>query len=135
MAMKRPGSYTPEIAAKICEQLAEGRSLRNICRDVGIPARETVNQWILNDLDGFADRYARARNEGLDTLAEECLEIAADRERDPNCRRVEIDARKWFASKLRPDKYGDLTRLAGADGKDLEVKVTIRSVLDPPPPD
>ena len=134
MAMGRPSTYTPEIAARICEQLAEGRSLRSISRQSDMPDPSTVRDWAARD-EGFAAQYARARNDGLDTLAEECMDIADDLTEDPNSRRVRIDARKWFASKLRPEKYGDLTRLAGADGKDLELKVTIRSVLDPPPSD
>ena len=39
--------------------------------------------------------------------------IAADKKRDPNCRRVEIDAIKWRASKMVPRKYGDKLELSG----------------------
>ena len=151
MAMGRPSTYTPEIAARICEQLAEGRSLRSICHEDGMPTEGAVRGWAIDDVDGFASLYARARNIGIDTWAEGTIDLAdisragyiekinEKGERSTEVRdmveraRLQIDARKWFASKMRPDKYGDLTRLAGADGRDLELKVTIRSVLDPPP--
>jgi hypothetical protein len=33
--------------------------------------------------------------------------IADETHTDPNCRRIRIDARKWYAGKLRPKVYGD----------------------------
>jgi hypothetical protein len=58
--------------------------------------------------------YARARENGADTLAEETVSIA-DEVKDAghmdsarvNAARLRVDARKWVASKLKPKTYAD----------------------------
>ncbi len=112
------------MAEKICERLASGEPLRAICRDEGMPPRKTVAQWVIDDVEGFAARYARAREVGFDELAEEVLSIAdtpqEGEEREESAdgikikrgdmlghRRLQVDARKWLLSKLLPHKYGD----------------------------
>lgn len=59
--MTRPSLYTVEIAEYILDQLRKGRSLQEICRDDGMPHRETVTQWIKHDREGLAARYRQAR--------------------------------------------------------------------------
>ena len=67
------------------------------------------------------DHYARA----LEALAQdqvEALEKTIEDMRtgtiDSSMARVEIDARKWFASKFLPKRYGDKLDLT-SDGKQL----------------
>lgn len=120
---------------EILERLANGESLRQICRDAGMPNESSVRYWVVDD-PFFAAQYARARNSGLDAIAEEMQEIADDATNDfmtrssqtgvnkvldaehVNRSRLRIDARKWLLSKLRPDKYGEDQRiqLTGAGG-------------------
>ena len=38
----RPGLYTPELAREICERLAEGETLRSVCRDKHMPDERRV---------------------------------------------------------------------------------------------
>lgn len=142
----RPSSYTPEIAATICELLAAGKSLRAICRDAGMPDRSTVAKWATDDVEGFSSRYARARDIGLDVLAEEVLAIAdtpvegvrreesddgykETREDMLGHRRLQFDARRWYLSKLAPKKYGERTamELTGADGGPVQISDTERA--------
>jgi hypothetical protein len=104
--MGRPSDYTQEVASLICNRLADGESLRAICLDDDMPARETVRGWLIR-LPEFAGQYARARGEQGDAYADEIVAIADDKDEDANSRRVRIDARKWAAGKLRPDVYGE----------------------------
>ncbi|WP_431196787.1 hypothetical protein [Pseudomonas aeruginosa] len=46
MSGGRPSDYTPEIAQAICMRIAEGESLRMICRDDSMPDKSTVLRWI-----------------------------------------------------------------------------------------
>jgi hypothetical protein len=89
----------------ICERIASGKSLKEICDTKGMPSRETVYVWLADDHE-FSDRYARAREEQADYYADEIIDIA-DAAKDANLARLQIDARKWKASKLQPKKYGD----------------------------
>jgi transposase-like protein len=60
----RPSSYTPELADRILGELRAGRSVREICRDNGMPCRDTLFEWIRQDRDGFGGRYRQARQIG-----------------------------------------------------------------------
>ena len=73
----RPSTYDPAVATKICEQLSEGISLREICRQEGMPPWQTVYSWMERDAS-LVEAIARAREIGYDALAEECLKIADD---------------------------------------------------------
>ena len=139
-------SWRPEILRR----LANGESLRQICKSDGMPSAPTVRDWVLSD-SAFAEQYARARSHGLDAIAEEIQEIADDATNDfmlrtsetgvnkvldaehVNRSRLRIDARKWLLSKLRPDKYGDDQRiqLTGAAGGPVQSEHRIVFVEPP----
>lgn len=124
----RPCGYTPEVAAAICVKLAEGMSLRAICEADDMPAASTVFKW-LAEQPGFSEQYARAREEQAEFYASQILEIADDERHDWQLTkkgvitdevaigraRLQIDARKWLASKLAPKKYGEKVAIGGAD--------------------
>lgn len=126
----RPSDYGPEITSRICTEIANGRSLRTICKDDDMPAMSTVFKW-LSQHDEFAEQYARARATQADVMAEEILEIADDGRNDTQVTpdgaeivnhdhiarsRLRVDARKWLASKLKPKVYGDRLEHAGSVG-------------------
>lgn len=104
--MGRPVTFSQEVADKICERLAAGESLLAICKDDRMPPESTVRGWVMDDREGFAAKYARARDIGLDHQADKIVEIA-DTEGDPQKARVMIDARKWHLSKMAPKRYGE----------------------------
>ena len=124
----------PAILEQLLDRLSAGESLRSICRTPGFPAESSVRFRVVDD-PAFAAQYARARNVGLDAQAEQIVEVAQDDLRDPNARRVEIDARKWLLSKMRPDKYGDRVtqEVTGPAGAPLQLGITLRRVDKPEP--
>ena len=120
----RPSLYTPELAAEICRRLAEGESLRAICRDEGMPSAPAVLGW--RDAEpAFAEQYAHARDLQADAIAEQALDEAT-KATDPGLGRLAFDARKWFASKVAPKRYGDRMQLAGDNDSPLVVNVVKR---------
>lgn len=99
-----------------------------------MPAESTVRGWALDDVSGFAAKYTRAREIQADVLAEEIVSISneqavcyteAGTAFDPDVQRdrLRIDARKWFASKVAPKKYGDKLELAGDKDRPLTVEI------------
>lgn len=105
----RPTDYTKDMADKICEKISGGLSLRAICAEAGMPARGTVYRWLIENAD-FQDQYTRARDKQADYFAEEIIEIADSAEAESAAvakAKLQIDARKWAASKIAPKKYGD----------------------------
>jgi hypothetical protein len=135
--------YSPELADLICEKIAEGQSMRNICQADDMPAMSTVFKWLRENAE-FSQQYARAKDECADMMAEEMLEIADDATNDWMERfdkdggnigwqlngehvqrsRLRIDTRKWLASKLKPKKYGERTTLSGDPDSPIGVQVT-----------
>ena len=109
-------TYTDEVADRICSRIANGESLKRICTDADMPSTQTVFTW-LRTQDGFLDKYMCARDEQAEFYADEITEIA-DTCEDPAKARVQIDARKWIAAKLKPKKFGEkvVQEITGADG-------------------
>jgi hypothetical protein len=99
--------YTPELAEEICRRLASGESLIQICQAAHMPSDWTVRNWAIEDRDGFASKYAQAREALMDRWSEEIVAIADDQTAEPNDRRVRVDTRKWLMSKLAYRRYGD----------------------------
>jgi hypothetical protein len=104
----RPSSYSPEMAAKICAEMAQGKSLRSIVEQPDMPDRMTVVGWLAAHED-FRAQYTVAREIGLDHFAELTL---AEAEADIPPEKVQAaklkwDARRWHLSKMLPKRYGD----------------------------
>ena len=79
-----------------------------------MPNRSSVHKWLAENKD-FSDQYARAKDNQADTLADELIYIA-DNAEDVQKARLQVDTRKWVASKLKPKKYGDkLDMTSGGD--------------------
>lgn len=121
----RPAIYTRELATEILSRLADGESLRSVCRSDEMPSRPTVYSWVLDDVDGFSAQYTRAREMQAHALQDDLQEIADDgtndwmKRNDPDNEgydlngehvqrsRLRVEARKWSASKILPKTYGD----------------------------
>lgn len=109
--------------------------MREICRQEDMPDKATVMRW-LNNNSLFRDQYVRAKEIGIEALAEDILDIADDGSNDWMGRfdkdganvgwafngeaakrsMIRIDARKWILSKLAPKRFGDKiqTEISGA---------------------
>lgn len=131
--MARPTIKTPEIVDTIVARIAEGETLRAICRDEQMPSWQTVYLWKEKDED-FNRRFAYAREVGHDAIAENTIEIA-----DEHPGRVDnggtdsgavahaklrIETRLKLLSKWSPKKYGDkqAVELTGKDEGPLLVE-------------
>lgn len=134
--MGRPSSFSEEVADAICERVAEGEPLRQICREEGMPAWRTVYGWLDANPD-FSARFARARDMGHDAIAEETLAIADTplegvrketsdtgvkevREDMLGHRRLQIETRLKLLAKWNPKKYGDRQQVEHSGSVSLE---------------
>jgi hypothetical protein len=132
----RPSIFSEELATRICERLAFGETLRAICRDVEMPAVQTVLDWKANN-DAFSGQYETARITGYQLMADELTEIADDKLGEPQRDRLRVDTRKWLLSKALPKIYGDkLAHVGGSEGDApirtiTEIRTTI---VDPKAP-
>src|SRR5258706_8280968 len=100
-------NYSPEIADTICNHMAEGRSLRSVCSDPGLPSEGTVRGWAARNVNGFGDRYRAARLLLLEFWSDQIVDIADDGDLDPRDRQMRVNTRQWLMSKLAPRRYGE----------------------------
>jgi hypothetical protein len=110
MSAGRPSSYSDELAEEICEAIASGGALYKMVEKLDHwPDERTIYRWLEKN-DAFRQKYARARERQADRRNEEIV-VIADEAKDANIARLQVDARKWQASKLAPKKYGDRVEL------------------------
>ena len=106
----------------VLSELANGRSIRSICADEGMPPRTTVRGWMAEE--EFAAHSTRAKEHGFDELAEECIEIADDSELKADDKRIRIDTRirllgKW--SQRYSDKHD--FQHSGPGGRPIDLNI------------
>lgn len=114
--------YTKDIADSICEEISQGKSLVKACKDLNVEYRH-VFKWIAEE-EGFKDNYTRAREAQADYLADQVMDVADDSTIASDDKRIRVDARKWYAGKLKPKKYGDKQVIAGDPDAPLNHNVT-----------
>lgn len=137
----RPSIYSDELADEICLRIStSNKGLHSICKGDDMPAYSTVFHWLNDKSKNFLDKYEKAKEHQADFLADEILEIADDSSNDiitndegkkvQNAEyvqrsRLRVDARKWIASKLKPKKFGENSKV------DLNVTKEVPIFSDP----
>lgn len=123
-----------QIKTELVAWLAQGKTLREFCRQGGMPSNTVLYDWEREDAE-FASRIAHARETGHDAIAEECAALAdmeplavfdeaGNKRYDPGSiawRKMQIETRVKLLAKWNPRKYGDKTILAG----DAEAPVAV----------
>lgn len=132
----RPSKFSEKIAAEICERLSGGEPLRSICRDDHMPQWQTVYRW-MDQFAEFSNRIARARDNGFDAIAEQCIEIADDERHDwlmtkkgtvtnevaIGRAKLQVETRLKLLAKWSPKKYGDKQQIEHSGSIGLEALV------------
>jgi hypothetical protein len=132
---------TDETKERLCLAIADGMTIRQVCKLPGMPASSTIYLALARDAS-FAEQYARAREAQLIRWEDELLEIADNSTNDWVAResgekagtdhdhiqrsRLRVEARKWIMSKRLPRVYGDRLDL------NAEVKQTYDIHPEPP---
>lgn len=113
-----PAEMTLEMGDVLCQEISTcTESLSRIVarlqtEDARFPAIATIYRKFREDNE-FELRYLRAKGDQADLLADQLIEIADDSAGDDlgstNVQRAKLrcDVRKWAASKLKPQRYGD----------------------------
>ena len=125
--------YTDELAQKICEKIAIGQLLINICDEEDLPSMRRCHQWLRENAE-FNTLYKSAIDDRLNVFEEEVIKIADDMSRDfktvikngqekrvhdPEMvarAKLRIDVRFRHLKALRPQRWGDVSTLNVKDG-------------------
>jgi terminase small subunit-like protein len=102
--LQRTGRHTlktPELCNEICERVAKGETLTDICRDAAMPDWSTVHRWAAR-CDAFRNDLARAREQQAEVWADELVDISdAELPTRQAIRRARLrmQSRQWLAGK------------------------------------
>lgn len=140
----RPSTFSQEVADEICTRLAKGETLADICRDEHMPAVRTVSGW-KDQHEAFKADFARAREEGFDEIAADCLRIADETAFDTivgengdrantewiSRSKLRIETRLKLLAKWDPKRYGEkqTTELTGPNGGPVEFTGITRRIV------
>jgi hypothetical protein len=116
-------TYTTEQAEKFCAAIAEGGSLRSVCKKPGMPSKATVFRW-LREQPEFVKLYEVATDERADTIIDEIVDIADNCRADADSIRkakLRIHARVEQAQRMKPRKYGNQLQLTGEGGGAVQI--------------
>jgi hypothetical protein len=121
-------AYSDALAQEVCERIAVGELLINVCLDEHLPTVRRCNQW-LRDHTEFNLLYQSALTDRLNIFEEEVIQIADDMKRDfklviKNGRekrvadpdmvaraRLRIEVRFKHLKAGKPQKWGDASVL------------------------
>jgi hypothetical protein len=143
----RPSKYTPELADRLCEEIAKGHSVHQLAGQGEFPSELTIYAW-LDHHEDFLKKYRIARELQADLLADEVLLIVdgklpvlTDEPNKDTAVRVSRDIarakhRVWQAGRMSPRKWDD--RVAhghgDSDGNPLpRAVIVVRSTADRKP--
>lgn len=102
--MARPSKHSGKLVDEICERLALGETLRQICLDEHMPSARTIHRWKAKDKE-LRNRVFDARIDGIWLTLDEVVEILkAATDRDSVMRAREIANHfRWMAERLVPE--------------------------------
>jgi hypothetical protein len=120
-----------EICAKVLESMRGGKSTFKACEATGV-SHSTFIGWVGED-DELSDSYARAREDLLERMAQEVLDLSdeevpetGDGRKDWQAiqkHKLQVDTRKWLLSKLSPRKYGEKLEVSGDPANPLVTRI------------
>ena len=126
--MGRPVKWPEDspIWGEVVTRMSAGKSLSTVLREPGMPPWTTF-QEMLRSNDQLRLAYDKAVQDRADLLADEIIELADAEPPDHlegvavsawvNQKRLQVDARKWVASKLKPRTYGDRLDVSVSDNR------------------
>ena len=122
---QRPTKKTPEVIQRLLDGIADGVTLRALCREDGMPNWRTVYDWIEADAE-LAAQVARARELGFDAIAEDVFDIADGTRaisEHVQLSKMRIDTRLKLLACWNPKKYGSKATVdvGNKDGETLKV--------------
>lgn len=130
--MKPSVTFSPELFDAICERLANGETLTDICQEPDMPNRGSFYEW-KNASPERTQQYVRAR-EALADLEFDKTEaiISACTPETAAADRVKLNGRQWRAMILNRAAYGDKVQVGSDPDNPVRVIQTIeRRIVQP----
>lgn len=133
----RPSTYTPELAAKVCEAIAtHDCSLKRLYKMYDwFPHDSTIYNWIFIHGDKFSGQYFEARRAQSNVIADSMLDLDRDLptflDEKGNEKidsgmlgraKLSYEIKKWHASKMAPKIWGDAKQVEELQSQNESIK-------------
>lgn len=123
--------YTPDLGLQICELIAEGETLKDICEQEGMPTRQTVHRWVIA-FPEFGRAYAAARELSAYSMEEEALMTGRNTVRlagqmtsqQVRAAEVHMNQLRWSAARRNAKVYSERAAVQ------VTVPIQINTTLD-----
>jgi len=115
-------AYDVNTARELIEFVRSGATIKKACEQFNL-SRKVLRAWAKARPE-FAEEFERAKQDGIDHLAESALEQIAN-EQSPQRARVQLDAVKWLASVGNPAKYSEKLQMNVTHGLDVKGAVEL----------
>ena len=133
-------ALSQETIDAVIDAIATSGNTSRALRETGTDRKEFYA--LLNADETVRNRYARAKELGLDAFADEMLEIAAEPRRGVKVTtkadgttetvegdtvdrsRLDVDTRKWWLARMAPKKYGDKLDVNATGSMNVTVTAT-----------
>lgn len=113
LGSRRVTKYDTDLALQICELIAEGFTLTEICNDTDhFPHKTTFNRWCVNNPD-LRKAYLSARELSAFALEDHAINLAREIIENPGSAQrvrafdIAMNQMRWSASKRNPREYGE----------------------------
>lgn len=132
----RPTRFTPELAERVCNFIAQGDIIAEVEKREGMPGKSSIFRWLATEgesYQAFRESYARAcklRTAPRVERLREIGEMAAAGKVDAAGARVLADIEKWCLAREEPKKYGDAYTVKGDKENPLQVQQSPRDLTD-----
>ena len=120
------GKITKRIEEQLVEQLSDGVSVTQACKEAGI-GRSTLYKHMARD-EALETAVRTAQAQSAEKALEELDEIYSDalsgrKKYDPNILRDYSHHVRWKATKILSDRYGDQKNRAGVEISDGNIRI------------
>ncbi len=136
----RSVKMTDDVFYVICERIAQGEMLTNICAEESMPGPREVYRYLHKAGEKAREVYYDAREMQQEALADEILAISYDDSKDWSIddrgrrvshndvvqrARLKTDNLKWTMAKLAPKRFGEknTTEISGAGGAPVAMTI------------
>jgi hypothetical protein len=126
----KPKLSHDDIKTQVCDFLATGLTLIDICDMEGFPNRVTINRW-MKDEPEFAARIGRAREDQQDYFADRIQQLNLGMNaKNWQYTNAQIRNIQWLMGKLKPKVYGDKVQQEHTGAEGGPVQFMVKSILD-----
>jgi len=115
--------FSPNLMDIICQKIAEGDSLTNICNEPDMPGYNTLSRW-RREHPKVAEMIQHARRDRAENHYTRVLEEADGADEDNvQANKLRVTAYQWAAGVDNPEVFGAKTKISG--DKDAPVQFII----------